>query len=135
MPLRAGAPVSQSDVAKIVGLADRIDTLAGCFGIGQVPTGTADPFGLRRISLAILQIIRTGQYALDLDAILGKALSLYGDKVDASKDTVEKIILFIQQRFVNDLVSSGTDQQAVDAGVAAQFNDVNDVIARITSLA
>lgn len=135
MPLRAGAPVPESDVAKIVGLADRFDTLAGCFGIGQVPTGTADPFGLRRISLAILQIIRSGGYAIDLKTILAQALSLYGDKVDASQETIDKMMLFIQQRFVNDLVSSGTDQQAVDAGVAVAFNDVNDVLARITSLA
>lgn len=135
MPLRAGAPVPESDVAKIVGLADRFDTLAGCFGIGQVPTGTADPFGLRRISLAILQIVRSGGYAIDLKTILAQALSLYGDKVDASQETIDKMILFIQQRFVNDLVSSGTDQQAVDAGVAVAFNDVNDVLARITSLA
>lgn len=135
MPLRAGAPVPESDVARIVGLADRFDTLTGCFGIGQVPTGTADPFGLRRISLAILQIIRAGKYTLSIKDVVQNALALYGDKVDTSRETVEKIMFFIQQRFVNDLVASGYDQQSVDAGVSVGFDDVNDVIARIDSLA
>lgn len=135
MPLRAGAPVPELDVARIVGLADRFDTLAGCFGIGQVPTGTADPFGLRRISLAILHLIRGGQFKINLQEILAKALSLYAEKVDSSQETVDKIMLFLQQRFVNDLVASGVDQQAVDAGVGVRFDDVNDVLARITSLA
>ena len=66
MPKRAGADIPSTDIGALLGLADRFDTLAGCFGIGQVPTGTADPFGLRRISLAILHIIEGKGYSISL---------------------------------------------------------------------
>lgn len=131
MPLRAGAPLPESELAKIVGLADRFDTLTGCFGIGQVPSGTADPFGLRRISLAILQIIKESDYTLSLQEIVQKALALYGDKVNGAQETVDTVMSFVKQRFINDLASAGIDPQAIDAATSVEFNDVNDVIKRI----
>ena len=76
----------------MLALADRFDTLSGCFGIGQLPTGTKDPFGLRRIALAILHIIEEFEWSLSLSDVVYKALSLYGDKVNGSRETVELVI-------------------------------------------
>ncbi len=135
MPKRAGAALPASDVGAIVGLADRIDTLAGCFGIGQIPSGSADPFALRRISLAILHIIEGRNYQFSLAEIIGKALSLYGDKVDGSAATVEKIIAFIRERFINDAVKKGEKLQAVEAAAAVGFDDVVDCRQRAVALA
>jgi glycyl-tRNA synthetase beta chain len=135
MPLRSGAPVPASQVGAIVGLADRIDTIAGCFGINQVPTGTADPFGLRRLSLAALHIIEEKIYDLSLPEVFGKALALYGEKVDGSSETVDKIISFIQRRFVNDCIGRGMDGTAVDAVASTGFTNSTDCLARITALA
>lgn len=135
MPLRAGAPIPPSAVGAIVGLADRIDTIAGCFGIGQMPTGTADPFGLRRLSLAVLHIIEERGYDLPLGDMFSKALSLYGDKVDASGETVETIISFIQRRFVNDCVAREMNSRAVEAVASAGFDNSTDCLARIAALA
>ena len=131
MPKRAGAELPTSAAGTLVGLADRLDTLAGCFGIGQVPTGTADPFGLRRISLAVLSIIVGRGYSLSLQEILHKALALYGEKVNSGSATVESVLAFIQGRFVNDCVLKGMDAQAVDAVVSVSFDDVIDNLARI----
>lgn len=58
-------------------LADRLDTLAGIFGIGQVPTGSKDPFGLRRASVAVLRLLIENKLALDLKTLLEQAASLY----------------------------------------------------------
>ncbi len=135
MPKKADAALPASDVGAIVGLADRIDTLAGCFGIGQIPSGSADPFALRRISLAILHIIEGRNYQFSLAEIIGKALSLYGDKVDGSAATVEKIIAFIRERFINDAVKKGEKLQAVDAAAAVGFDDVVDCRERMEALA
>lgn len=134
MPKRSGAAVPSSDTGAILALADRIDSLAGCFGIGQIPTGTADPFGLRRITLAILHIIEEKGYRLSLKEIFLKALSLYGDKVDGSAETADLVVGFVKGRFKNDRIAKGEDAGAVDAALAVSFDDINDCISRITAM-
>ena len=133
MPKRSGADIPATDIGAILGLADRFDSLAGSFGIGQVPSGTADPFGLRRIALAILHIIEGKGYRVSLNELLHKALALYGDKVDGSVGTVDTVIEFIKRRFKNDCVSRGIDGGTVDAVVTVTFDDVNDCLERINA--
>lgn len=134
-PKRAGAELPSSALGAVVGLADRLDTLSGCFGIGQIPTGTTDPFGLRRISLAILHIVEQFGWTLSLQDIVYKALSLYGDKVNGGAETVEQVVTFIRGRFVNDQLGAGLDGEAVDAVISVQFDDVNDSLKKIRALA
>ncbi|HID70318.1 MAG TPA: glycine--tRNA ligase subunit beta [Desulfobacterales bacterium] len=135
LPKRAGAELPSSSIGAVVGLADRLDTLSGCFGIGQVPTGTTDPFGLRRIALGILHIVEHFGWTLSLNDIVHKALSLYGDKVNGSSETVDQVIAFIRGRFVNDQLAAGVDGEAVDAVTSVEFDDVNDSLAKINALA
>lgn len=134
MPKRAGSEIPSTDLGALLGLADRFDTLAGCFGIGQVPTGTADPFGLRRISLAILHIIEEKKYTFSLREIVYKALALYGDKVESGNETVEAVLNFIKGRFQNDCVSRGLKAEAVDAAVSVNFDNVMDCLQRIDAI-
>ena len=134
MPRRAGADIPAGDIGAILALADRFDTLAGCFGIGQVPSGTVDPFGLRRISLGILNIIAGKGYTLSLQEMVHKALALYGDKVAGGAETVAAVMAFIKGRFVNDCVSRGMAADAVEAATAVAFDDVNDCLSRITAI-
>ncbi|MBU1564083.1 MAG: glycine--tRNA ligase subunit beta, partial [Proteobacteria bacterium] len=134
MPKRAGAEIPSTDLGALVALADRFDTLAGCFGIGQVPSGTADPFGLRRISLAILHIIEGKGYSVSLYELVHKALALYGDKVAGGKETVAAVINFIKGRFANDCISRGLAADAVDAAVTVNFDDVNECLLRIHAI-
>lgn len=134
MPKRSGAAVPSTDTGSILALADRIDSLTGCFGIGLVPTGTADPFALRRITLAILHIIEEKGYRLSLKEIIAKALALYGDKVNGSGDTVDAVIGFVKGRFKNDRLGRGESSGAVDAALAVSFDDVNDCLSRITAM-
>jgi glycyl-tRNA synthetase beta chain len=131
MPKRAGAELPATHVGAIVGLADRLDTIAGCFGIGQTPTGTADPFGLRRLSLAVLHIIKDRGYTLSLGEIIHKALALYGNKVDGSSTTVDGVLAFLKGRYVNDAIAKGCDAGAVEAVTSVTFNDVNDCSNRV----
>jgi glycyl-tRNA synthetase beta chain len=133
MPKRAGAELPASDVGAIVGLADRLDTIAGCFGIGQTPTGTADPFGLRRLSLAVLHIIKDRGYTLSLQEIVHKALALYGEKVDGGFSTVDAVVSFLKGRYINDAIAKGYDAGAVEAATSVAFDDVNDCADRIDS--
>lgn len=134
LPKRAGAELPSSVLGAVVGLADRLDTLCGCFGIGQIPTGTADPFGLRRIALAVLHLVEHFGWTLSLQEVVHKSLSLYGDKVDGGGETVEQIVAFIRGRFVNDQLAAGVDGEAVEAVTSVQFDDVNDSLQKIQSL-
>jgi glycyl-tRNA synthetase beta chain len=133
-PKRAGAELPTSVVGAVVGLADRLDSLSGCFGIGQVPTGTTDPFGLRRIALAILHIVEHFEWTLSLNDVVHKALSLYGDKVNGSVETAQQVVAFIRGRFVNDQLALGVDGEAVEAVTSVEFGDVNDALKKIHAL-
>ena len=66
LPRHADDELPQDKVGALVGLADRLDTICGCFGVGLSPTGTADPYGLRRHALAVIRILRSQQLHLDL---------------------------------------------------------------------
>lgn len=134
LPKRSGAELPSSSIGAVVGLADRLDTLCGCFGIGQVPTGTTDPFGLRRIALAILHIVKHFEWNLSLSDVVHKALSLYGAKVNGSGETVAQVISFIRGRFVNDQLAQGVDGEAVEAVTSVGFDDVNDSLKKIHAL-
>jgi glycyl-tRNA synthetase beta chain len=131
MPKRAGAAIPTFATGAIVGLADRLDTIAGCFGIGQIPTGTADPFGLRRLTLAVLSIIHERGYTLSIKETVHKVLMLYGEKVDGSTKTVEKVVDFIKARYINDSIAKGNDAEAVEAVTSVVFDDINDCGRRV----
>src|SRR5207342_403917 len=90
LPRFAGDTLPTSVEGAIVGVADRLDTLAGSFAVGDVPTGAADPFGLRRRALAAIQIIVARGWRLDLDPILESAIeSVIAQARTGSKAKVE----------------------------------------------
>ncbi len=135
MPVRAGSTLPGSVVGAVVGLADRFDTLAGCFGIGQVPSGTADPFGLRRQAVGLLHIIESKGFTLNLAGAVDKALALYGDRLTEAHATARANVLdFIKGRFVNDLTGRGVPAAAVEAVTSVCFEDPVDSRARINAL-
>jgi glycyl-tRNA synthetase beta chain len=136
LPVRAGTDLPKEIPGALVGMADRIDTIVGCFGIGQIPTGTTDPFGLRRLALGLLHIIERHGFAFSLADIIEEAFVLYGDKLTEEQEIAKSNILdFIKGRFVNDLVARGIPGTAVDAVTSVSFVDVVDCRARIDALA
>ncbi len=98
LPKFAGDQLPASDIGAIVALADRLDTLAGIFGLGQVPTGSKDPFALRRASLAVLRILVEKQLDLDLRALLKKAVSLY-PSLPKGEASVDLALHYMLERF------------------------------------
>ena len=80
-PRFAGDRLPTSLEATAVALADRLDTLVGIFGIGQTPTGSKDPFALRRASLAIIRMLIANDVALDLDELINHAVNQYPEQV------------------------------------------------------
>lgn len=98
MPRFAGDELPDSLVACAVAIADKMDTLAGIFGIGQHPKGDKDPFALRRAALGVLRIIVEKNLPLDLATLTEEAVRLYGDKLTNQK-VVDDVVEFMLGRF------------------------------------
>ncbi|MBX3224202.1 MAG: glycine--tRNA ligase subunit beta [Labilithrix sp.] len=125
-PIGAEGPVAEDDVSACVALADRLDTLAGCFAVGLSPTGAADPFALRRACIATLRTLLDGTkrnpaYAsLRLADLFGWAYDGLGEgkKLDLSRDeTVKKLRDFTHER-LRGVIAAQTSNAAADAACA-----------------
>ena len=97
-PRFAGDALPASPVACALAIADKMDTLAGIFGIGQHPKGASDPFALRRAALGVLRIIVEKNLNLDLQTLAEEAVRLYGDKLTNAK-VVDDVVEFMLGRF------------------------------------
>ena len=134
MPVRAGSALPASTAGAIVGIADRIDTIIGCFGIGEIPTGTTDPFGLRRLALGLIHITADQGFSFSLRDLCTEAARLYGDKLTAgAAAAVDGAVDYIRGRFVNDAAGRHLPA-AVEAATRAAFDDINDCRERIAAL-
>ncbi len=98
-PKFSGDALPATETGTLLALADRIDTLTGIFGIGQKPTGSKDPFALRRASLGVLRLMVEKSLPLDLKALLNKAAQLHGDNIDSASDTVDAAFAYMVERF------------------------------------
>jgi glycyl-tRNA synthetase beta chain len=94
-PLGAGGELPGTPLAQTVALADRLDTLVGIFGIGQPPSGSKDPFALRRAAIAVLRLSIEGGHDLDLQQLLAAAGNAYPEGLleDGTQQTVFDYIL------------------------------------------
>lgn len=133
-PVRAGGELPASLLGAIVGLADRMDTMVGCFAIGERPTGNKDAFGQRRLAIGLINIIRSQNLKLSLVDFARKALSGYDGKIEAKEDALPQLLAFIRLRFENDLIASGLKQEVVEAATSVGFDDLCDCLARIKAL-
>lgn len=134
LPVRAGGELPKSLLGAIVGLADRMDTMVGCFAIGERPTGNKDAFGQRRLAIGLINIIRSQNLSLSLIDLAHKALAGYAGKIEAKEDTLDQLMAFIRLRFENDLTGSGVKQEVVEAATTVDFDDLTDCLARIEAL-
>jgi glycyl-tRNA synthetase beta chain len=139
-PVGAQDDVAPSDVSAVVALADRFDTLAGCFAVGLAPTGAADPFALRRACIGALRTLLDRGYAeLSFPDLVGLAYDgLAGKKLDLSRiETVAKLEEFATER-LRGLLASATSTQVADAVLAgageAALRSVVAVLARARAL-
>jgi glycyl-tRNA synthetase beta chain len=129
------APASDEPAA-LVGLADRLDTLTGCFAVGLSPTGAADPFALRRAALGVLRTVLAHRYDLSISAAVEQAYAGFaGIKLDlALTDLAPKLGEFVRER-LRGLLTSDFPTDVVDACLAAEADRPTDVLGRVKALA
>jgi len=135
LPTQAGGELPASDIGAFVSIADKMDTICGCFGVGLIPTGAADPYALRRATIGIISIILDKGYRLSLSGLINQALELLSAKLTRPKEQVAaEIVEFFRARYIN-LLGNDYPSDAVEAAVSAGFDELVDVKARIAALA
>lgn len=135
LPTQAGGELPSSDIGAFVSIADKLDTICGCFGVGLIPTGSADPYALRRAALGIINIILDKGYTLSLIVLISHALDQLQSKLTRKREEVySDVISFIEGRFVN-LMAEKYPADVVDAVVAESFDVLLDAAANIRDLA
>jgi len=135
LPARAGDELPTSPIGAIVGLGDRMDTVAGFFAIEMEPTGAADPFALRRHALAIIRIVEKMQWNISLQAFIAKSISILREEIEFDKDFVtQKVLGFFRERYKNMMLRSGYESDLIDAIISVNFEQINQLRSRIDQL-
>lgn len=137
LPTRAGGPVPETAAGAILSMADKMDTIVGCFGVGLIPTGTADPFALRRQTLGIIRIILEKPFRVSLGEFIDRAIPLVGPKLTEPGEAVKQGVLeFFRGRLSHLLAGQdGYPMDVVDAALAVGIDDMVDAVARTKALA
>ena len=131
-PRFAGDELPSSPEATAVALADRLDTLVGIFGIGEPPTGSKDPFALRRASLAVIRMLIGLGKPLSLTELLQATLEQH--TAELSSDTPDVVSQYITDRLGNWYDDDGIHISVVRAALAAGATDLFDIDLRVRAL-
>lgn len=124
-----------TDIGSAVAIADKIDMVCGCFGVGLIPTGTADPYGLRRHALGMLSILEHRSLRIPIEGLVDRSLETLRGKLKAPAEEVRtKVLDFIAARLHNLWVSRGTAPDLADAVLSAGLTDMVDLRAKLDAL-
>ena len=136
LPRFAGDELPASSAGAMVSIADKVDTIIGCFGVGLIPTGTSDPFALRRQTLGVIHIILGKEYRTSLQGMIRMGLEPLLEKIERPpKEVQADCLAFFRGRFVGLLTSQGYSPDVVEAVLAVQCDDLVDARARVEAVA
>ncbi len=135
LPAAADDAVPRGRVGAATALADRLDTLVGIFGLGLVPSGSKDPFGLRRAAQGVVRIALEAKLELDLDLVAARAVRLYGDRLERSGEEILAALRpFLHDRIRHLLALDGYAYDEIEAALAAGVEHLPDLEARVDAL-
>ncbi len=144
-PRFAGDSLPRSNVGLVVALADKMETLVGLFGIGQLPTGDKDPFALRRHALGVIRMLIERKVPVDLQHLIALAVLPFSENTTAStttataaaiaiKDPTVPLLAFMYERLAGGLREQGYSAQEVDAVLSLKPNRLVDVTDRLSAV-
>jgi glycyl-tRNA synthetase beta chain len=132
-PRFAGDSLPRNEIGTVVALADKLETLVGMFGIGQIPTGDKDPFALRRHALGVIRMLSEGDLDLPLNALLTATTGAFA-AVDGFKPAESALADFIYDRLAGSLREQGYSAQEVDAVVSQRPQRLGDIPKRLAAV-
>ncbi len=126
LPRFADDDLPHTDAGILAAVSDKIDTIVGCFGIGLIPTGSADPYALRRQALGIIRITLRHRVSFTLGELLDASLKAYADRFGEHERVKGEALEFFAGRLHTLLLEEGVRHDLVDAALA---NGVDDIVA------
>ena len=130
-PRFAGDELPRSTVGVVVALADKLETLAGMFSIGNLPTGDKDPFALRRHALGVIRMLRQENWPLSLDIVIDKAVRVF---TDTPSDLRETLATFLFDRMAGGLREEGFSAQEIDAVLSLRPRQLREILPRLKAV-
>ncbi|HSS78750.1 MAG TPA: glycine--tRNA ligase subunit beta [Thermoanaerobaculia bacterium] len=135
LPASTEDPLPRGRVGQVTALADRLDTLVGIFGLGLIPTGSKDPFGLRRAAQGVVRICLEGGLALDLEKVAVEAAKLFGDRLTRKPEQIlDDLRAFLNDRVRYLLGLAGYAYDEIEAALAVGVSNLPDLRARVDAL-
>ena len=134
-PTSSGGTLPETDAGALLAISDKLDTICGCFSIGLIPTGTSDPYALRRQCIGVIQIMLDKHYTFSLKEAVDLSLSLYdSERSIGLNNTANQIMPFIQSRIVQLLADEGYPKDVITAVVTVSLEHIPNIWNRVEAL-
>jgi len=131
-PVYSGAPLPETPVGAILSLADKIDSICGCFTVGLVPTGASDPYALRRQGIGIIQIMLAKEFKFSLKDLIAESLKQF--RPQNSQEISQQVYNFLRNRMTNLMVEDGLSKDTVAAVLSASADSIPSTWKRAAAL-
>jgi glycyl-tRNA synthetase beta chain len=131
-PVFSGGKLPETLVGAIVSIADKIDSICGCFSVGLKPTGASDPYALRRQGIGIIQIMLDKGFTVPLTELIEENLTLFGS--DHIQEVSEQIYTFLQNRMTNLLIEDGFSKDTIAAALGVSCDNIPETWNRVAAL-
>jgi glycyl-tRNA synthetase beta chain len=135
LPIAAGGVLPETDEGSIVSIADKMDTIVGFFGVNLIPSGTADPYALRRQAIGIINIILNRDYIIRIDELIDWSLGILNQKLLREIPEIKADVLdFFRGRFESQMIAQGYAYDVVDAVLATRDWDLVQCLKKIKAM-
>lgn len=135
LPRYSGDSIPSDAIGQILSISDKLDSCVGIFGIGLQPTGSHDPYGLRRSCISIITVIAVSDIHIGMGELIDYSICLYGDKLTEDHSKLHSIIIdFFKQRIRVGLIDKGFRHDIVDTVLSMNLDDINNIIKRISEI-
>ena len=133
-PAFSGDAPPESELGAVIAVADKLDTIIGCIGVGLIPSGSEDPYGLRRNALGIIQIFLHWGWQVPLISLVEDGLRFMGSKLKLEPEAIKKHVLdLFSQRYKSHLNSEGFPHDAIDCVLSAGLDSIVDIRAKVSA--
>ena len=130
----AGDAPPESELGAVIAVADKLDTILGCIGVGLIPSGSEDPYALRRNALGIIQIFLHRGWQVSLDSLVGDGLRSMGSKLKLEPEAIKKHVLdLFSQRYKSHLNAEGFPHDAIDCVLSTGLDSIVDIKAKVAA--
>ena len=134
-PTHSGGQLPETETGSLLSIAEKFDSICGCFSVGLIPTGAADPYALRRQGIGILQIMRSRNINVSLAELVGKSVSLFADKrSEPPAQTQAAVLTFLKNRLARLLAEEGLSKDIIAAVTSVSADRIPDVARRVSAL-